>query len=1254
MSPACRLSTLLAFLLPSLVLTATGAHATLDVIRCGESRLQASPREADVFALEAKAGEVLAIGVHAEQCSASPAPWWRLYALDPGGAMVQTADGAKRCFGRCETAPLPVDGLYFLVVADPGGKPGRLYRLAVEAVSSTADGKPNGPPQPTCEGTRSIVLGQQIEDSLGPEGDLDSFTFDADAGARLRIGVGPNESGVRWELFDPAGARVTLGNGARSCTGSCDVELGMAGVYTIVASDAACQGVRSYGLTLAATPISTTTTTTPPPTTTTTPPQVPSPPRVTLGRTLRRLPSAGAPGEALGAAVLARGTRLVVGAPHESAGGADAGAALVLDVAGVPGTPSFGAILRVLLPSNPVPGGRFGAAVASIGDLPDDGLVVGAPGDVATQSGAAYLFRTMQDREPLVLAAPTLVAGSEVGAAVAVADDTVAVGAPGAPRDGVPSTGGVLLFDLADGAFLGSLVAPDETVGDDRFGAALAVTVDGLAVGAPGRGPRAGRVVAFAGTENAVLFVVQAPQPESGDGFGAALAASGRDLVVGAPGTAGGAGAVHLVGGERGVVRAIFTSPAPVPGGAFGAAVAVRAGTLLVGAPGEGSGGRVYRFDLANGTLLDSFDDTAGAEAGDGFGAAVAGLADGRVLVGAPGSDLGSIDGGAAVLLMDGATQAVFRNRLPEAEFGAAVAGLGGDVVVGAPRDAGGTGAVQRFPALDVDAGAAVITSPVGGMPNFGRAVAALGDTIVVGGAPDQDQAAGAVHLFDGTALLRSLAAPGAQAGDQFGFAVAPSGTSLVVGAPLAGPLDTGIAFLLDPSTGSRQVTYQKPAPMTGDFFGAAVAADGGGVLVGAPSDRDGDVPTGAAYLYARDTAVLLATLVNPSGAANELFGAAVALGQAHMAVGAPMAGAGRVHVYDRLTGMPLLVVEHPDPIQGGSFGSAVAFFGDALLVGAPRDDTGAPDTGAAYLFDLGTGALRQALANPAAGAFDHFGAAVAAGAGGLLVGAPGASRVYEFVPAVAPGGAFRAAATQAAGRVAATAAGTCGNGLVDPGEVCDDGNTVDGDDCKADCSGTLCCTVDPLAAARCDDANPCTDDLSDPVSGCRNVDSTRCCITDADCPESGQCRTCVGCFLYDWDCCDQGSTCLVVSKECAGTRCFDQAMCECAGGLACAGEAVPAAVRDLFEDGCNQVRLQTSVVPSLSASPKELVRSARKLSNGAHRELRKAIRATRKARRMKLISPACGKQLLADIRQVKKTVPRNRRLRRCILQPAG
>src|SRR5262249_40959657 len=40
-----------------------------------------------------------------------------------------------------------------------------------------------------------------------------------------------------------------------------------------------------------------------------------------------------------------------------------------------------------------------------------------------------------------------------------------------------------------------------------------------------------------------------------------------------------------------------------------------------------------------------------------------------------------------------------------------------------------------------------------------------------------------------------------------------------------------------------------------------------------------------------------------------------------------------------------------------------------------------------------------------------------------------------------------------------------CGNGVVDPGEACDDGNSVSGDGCEPDCTPTPC---DPQSPPEC------------------------------------------------------------------------------------------------------------------------------------------------------------------------------------------
>lgn len=80
-----------------------------------------------------------------------------------------------------------------------------------------------------------------------------------------------------------------------------------------------------------------------------------------------------------------------------------------------------------------------------------------------------------------------------------------------------------------------------------------------------------------------------------------------------------------------------------------------------------------------------------------------------------------------------------------------------------------------------------------------------------------------------------------------------------------------------------------------------------------------------------------------------------------------------------------------------------------------------------------------------------------------------------------------------------------CGNGVLEPGESCDDGNTTDGDccsqACQLDAAGATCsdgnaCTQSDAcdgsgrcvsgAAVVCDDGDLCTDDpVCDPTLGC-------------------------------------------------------------------------------------------------------------------------------------------------------------------------
>src|SRR5205823_1060100 len=139
-----------------------------------------------------------------------------------------------------------------------------------------------------------------------------------------------------------------------------------------------------------------------------------------------------------------------------------------------------------------------------------------------------------------------------------------------------------------------------------------------------------------------------------------------------------------LFSGTTGAPEQVFLNPHPAAPG-FGSAVAAVGPNALIGAPldstaGTGAGA-AFLFDGTAGALLLSFTQPDGG--GGGFGTSVAGTGT-TAFVGAPGSNLGQSDAGAAYLFDADPTSPT---------FGAAIAAVGEPT----PRGAGSFGESVAF-----------------------------------------------------------------------------------------------------------------------------------------------------------------------------------------------------------------------------------------------------------------------------------------------------------------------------------------------------------------------------------------------------------------------------------------------------------------------------------------------------------------------------------------------------------------------------
>lgn len=179
--------------------------------------------------------------------------------------------------------------------------------------------------------------------------------------------------------------------------------------------------------------------------------------------------------------------------------------------------------------------------------------------------------------------------------------------------------------------------------------------------------------------------------------------------------------------------------------------------------------------------------------------------------------------------------------------------------------------------------------------------------------------------------------------------------------------------------------------------FGAAVAAQGDLVVVGEPG-----AAFGRAYVYranrgATGTTWQLEATLEPGAAAGvgSGYGEAIALAGDLLAIGAPRDGVddyGAVYVYSRQGSTWSLARRLSFNLTGSRFGAAVALgAGGMMVVGAPGTaGGGGANAGAAYIYASATSGSYVNAGSPHPDPDDELGVAVAIVGSTVLIGAPG------------------------------------------------------------------------------------------------------------------------------------------------------------------------------------------------------------------------------------------------------------------------
>ncbi len=611
--------------------------------------------------------------------------------------------------------------------------------------------------------------------------------------------------------------------------------------------------------------------------------------------------------------------------------------------------------------------------------------------------GAISKYQLLQI-DPSKLFASDGAAYDEFGISIAVDGDIAVVGA----RQDDTRNGSAYVFTKVSGVWsqVAQLTASDGAA-DDEFGYSVAVDSDTIVVGAH--------------------------LDDGTDSGGNAITDSGSAYVFTKPALGWGDWSNLDTNGKAGLTTKL-TAFGAAAGDEFGISVAVDGDTILVGAhQNDSNKGAAYIFTRFRGVWGNAPVSgnhrvetaklvAADAAADDEFGISVALDGDTAVIGALKDDDNGNQSGSAYVFtkvsgVWSQKAKLIASDGAANDEFGISVALDGDTAVIGARKDddnGNQSGSAYVFTKVSgVWSQKAKLTAADGAANDeFGISVAVEGDTVIVGANLtnhiDSDGNAvndsGSAYVFTrdsagGWSQKAKLTASDAAAEDLYGYSVAVSGDTVVVGAPYNDYDDTdgdtnddegaayflsvlewaGIVDILDSDDGTRShIVTGLTNDVEHTFQVRGVNAAGGGLASagagGTPTFAIPDPPNGLTA-DAGDAVVDL-TWDDPEDSTIEKY-----------------------QLLEIIQGGKLSTASTDDPVvRGDGFGISVAVDGNTAVIGAYKDDDAGADSGSAHVFTRSSPAdpwsWAAKLTASDAAANDEFGIAVAVDGDTIVVGA--------------------------------------------------------------------------------------------------------------------------------------------------------------------------------------------------------------------------------------------------------------------------